>query len=297
MELIRILALLFFAIFLSFPLIAQNDETISVDASIVVANVFVTDSNGKAVTGLERRLFRIFEDGVEQKLESFSSEDTPFAAVILLDTSGSMEGRVSLARSAAIQFLDRLRADDFVAIYNFDSKVKLVQDFSNSRDIRDQVYDLKSDGMTVLNDAVYKASELLSARPEKRKAIIVLSDGADTMSGKSADKALQTALAAGATIYTVDMSAINDNSVGRRTNQLVLKDFAEKTGGKFIATPGGQAMREAFRSIVGEIGVQYTLAYSPINTQKDGKWRAIEVRVTRPNLSIRTRKGYKAPKK
>lgn len=297
MESIRILALFLLTIFLSLSLIAQDDEPISVDASIVVANVFVTDSNGKAVTGLERRLFRIFEDGVEQKLESFSSEDTPFAAVILLDTSGSMEGRVSLARSAAIQFLDRLRADDFVAIYNFDSKVKLVQDFSNSRDIRDQVYDLKSDGMTVLNDAVYKASELLSARPEKRKAIIVLSDGADTMSGKSADKALQTALAAGATIYTVDMSAINDNSVGRRTNQLVLKDFAEKTGGKFIATPGGQAMREAFRSIVGEIGVQYTLAYSPINTQKNGKWRAIEVRVARPNLSIRTRKGYKAPKK
>lgn len=297
MESIRILALFLLTIFLSLSLIAQDDEPISVDASIVVANVFITDSNGKAVTGLERRLFRIFEDGVEQKLESFSSEDTPFAAVILLDTSGSMEGRVSLARSAAIQFLDGLRADDFVAIYNFDSKVKLVQDFSNSRDIRDQVYDLKSDGMTVLNDAVYKASELLSARPEKRKAIIVLSDGADTMSGKSADKALQNALTAGATIYTVDMSSINDNSVGRRTNQLVLKDFAEKTGGKFIATPGGQAMREAFRSIVGEIGVQYTLAYSPINTQKNGKWRAIEVRVTRPNLSIRTRKGYKAPKK
>ena len=297
MESIRILALFLLTIFLSLSLIAQDDEPISVDASIVVANVSVTDSNGKAVTGLERRLFRIFEDGVEQKLESFSSEDTPFAAVILLDTSGSMEGRVSLARSAAIQFLDGLRADDFVAIYNFDSKVKLVQDFSSSRDIRDQVYDLKSDGMTVLNDAVYKASELLSARPEKRKAIIVLSDGADTMSGKSADKALQNALTAGATIYTVDMSSINDNSVGRRTNQLVLKDFAEKTGGKFIATPGGQAMREAFRSIVGEIGVQYTLAYSPTNTQKDGKWRAIEVRVARPNLSIRTRKGYKAPKK
>lgn len=297
MKLIRILTLFLVAIILSLPISAQDDETISVEASIVVANVAVTDSTGKAVIGLERRLFRIFEDGVEQKVESFGSEETPFAAVILLDTSGSMENRVVLARSAAIQFLDGLRADDFVAIYNFDSKVKLVQDFSNSRDIRDQAYDLKSDGMTVLNDAVYKAAELLSARREQRKAIIVLSDGADTMSGKSADKALQISLATGATIYTVDMSSINDTSAGRRTNQGVLKNFAEKTGGKFIATPGGQAMREAFRSIVGEIGLQYTLAYSPLNTQKDGKWRAIEVRVARPNLSIRTRKGYKAPKK
>lgn len=277
---------------------AQSDnETISVDASIVVVNAAVIDAKGKPVGGLGQGLFRIFEDGVEQKLELFSSEETPFAAVILLDTSGSMESRVSLARSAAIQFLDGLRADDFVAIYNFDSKVKLVQDFSNSRDIRDQVYDLKADGMTVMNDAVYKAAEILSKREEKRKAIVVLSDGADTMSSKSSEKALQAAISAGCTIYTIDMSAINDNSVGRRQNQGVLKNFADKTGGKFIATPGGQAMREAFRSIVGEIGVQYTLAYSPTNTKRDGKWRAIEVRVSRPNLTIRTRKGYNAPKR
>jgi len=293
-----ILAIFLFLFVGSTTTLAQTeDETISVDASIVVVNASVLDASGKPISGLGQKLFRIFEDGVEQKLEMFSSEETPFAAVILLDTSGSMESRVSLARSAAIQFLDGLRADDFVAIYNFDSKVKLVQDFSNSRDIRDQVYDLKADGMTVMNDAVYKAAEILSTRNEKRKAIVVLSDGADTMSGKSSEKALQAAISAGCTIYTVDMSAINDNSVGRRQNQGVLKNFADKTGGKFIATPGGQAMREAFRSIVGEIGVQYTLAYSPTNTKRDGKWRAIEVRVGRPNLTIRTRKGYKAPKK
>ncbi len=274
----------------------DNDDLITVDSSIVVVNISVLDSGGRAVSGLEQKLFRILEDGLEQKIDTFSAEETPFAAVILLDTSGSMENRVTLARAAAIQFLDGLRSDDFVAIYNFDSKVKLVQDFSNSRDIRDQAYDLKSEGMTVLNDAVYKAAELLAKRPEKRKAIVVLSDGADTMSGKSADKALQNALAAGATIYTVDMSAIGDNNVGRQQNQGVLRNFAEKTGGKFIATPGGIAMREAFKSIVSEIGVQYTIAYAPSNLKKDGKWRAIEVRIAKPNLTIRTRKGYKAPK-
>ena len=298
MPVYRIFVLVFLFSLFSLQIIAQGDnDVMSVDSSIVVVNASVIDGSGRAVAGLERKLFRILEDGVEQKIDTFSSEETPFAAVILLDTSGSMEDRVSLARAAAIQFLDGLRVDDFVAIYNFDSKVKLVQDFSNSRDIRDQVYDLKSDGMTVLNDAVYKAGELLAKRPEKRKAIVILSDGADTQSSKSADKALQMALAGGATIYSVDMSAINDNSVGRRTNQGVLKNFADKTGGKFIATPGGQAMREAFRSIVGEIGVQYTIAYAPSNLTKDGKWRTIEVRVARPNLTIRTRKGYKAPKK
>ncbi|HQZ95163.1 MAG TPA: VWA domain-containing protein [Pyrinomonadaceae bacterium] len=276
---------------------AQNDdEVISVDSSIVVMNATITDASGKAVEGLNRKLFKVFEDGVEQEIVMFASEETPFAAVILLDTSGSMEQRVTLARSAAIQFLSGLRRDDNAAIYNFDSKVKLVQDFSNSRDLREQFFDLKADGMTALNDAIYKAAEVLSKREEKRRAIIVLSDGADTFSSKSADKALQAASAVNATIYTVDMSPINDNSRGRIQNQGVLKNFAEKTGGKFVATPGGVAMRDAFKRIVEELGVQYTVAFHPANTKKDGKWRNLELRVARPNLMIRARNGYKAPK-
>jgi Ca-activated chloride channel homolog len=273
-----------------------DDDLITVDSSIVVINASVTDASGKAVRGLSQGQFRVFEDGVEQKIESFGSEETPFAAVILLDTSGSMEQRVALARAAAITFLNGLRADDSAAIYNFDSKVSLVQDFSNSRDIREQVFDLKADGMTVLNDAVYKAAEVLSKRPEKRRAIIVLSDGADTMSGKTADKALKAALAVGATIYTVDMSSSEDISAAKRQNQGVLKSFAEKTGGRFVATPGGVAMRNAFRRIVEELGVQYTITYSPSSTNKDGKWRALELKISRPNLTIRTRKGYHAAK-
>ncbi len=283
-----------FAIYVS----AQNDdsETILVDSSIVVMNATITDASGKAVGGLGGKSFRVFENGVEQHIESFTAEETPFAAVILLDTSGSMEARVSLARSAAIDFLDGLRPDDFVSIYNFDSKVLMVQDFSNSRDIREQVFDLKASGMTVLNDAVYKAAHLLAQRPEKRRAIIVLSDGADTMSRTSADKALHAALLADATIYTVDMSPSGDNPRGRMQNQGVLKNFADKTGGKFLTTPGGLALRDAFKRIVEELGSQYTIAFQPANLIKDGKWRSLDLRVAQPNLTIRTRKGYKAPK-
>ena len=214
----------------------------------------------------------------------------------MLDSSGSMEQRVSLARSASIQFLDRLRTDDVTAIYNFDSKISLVQDFSNSRDIYEGVFDLKANGMTVLNDAIFKASQELAKRPEKRKAIIVLSDGADTQSGKSADKALKAALAVNATIYTVDMSAMDANIKDRAQSQGALKNFAEKSGGKFIATPGGVAMRDAFKNIIEELGVQYTLGYQPTNTAKDGKWRTIELKLNKPEINVRTRKGYNAPK-
>ena len=207
-----------------------------------------------------------------------------------------MEQRVSLARSAAIQFLDRLRIDDVAAIYNFDSKISLVQDFSNSRDIYEGAFDIKANGMTVLNDAIFKAAEELEKRTEKRRAIIVLSDGADTQSGRSADKALKAALSANVTIYTVDMSAIDTSGKERMQSQGALKNFAEKSGGKFIATPGGVALREAFKSIVEELGVQYTLGYQPTNTAKDGKWRTIEIKTTKQDVNVRTRKGYNAPK-
>jgi Ca-activated chloride channel family protein len=277
-------------------LLAQDDEVITVDSSIVVMNATITDAVGKPVRGLSQSQFKIFEDGKEQEISFFQAEETPFAAVILLDTSGSMEQRVTMARAAAINFLGGLRDSDVAAIYNFDSKVSLVQDFSSSRDLVDSAFDLKSKGMTVLNDAIYKAAAELQKRPEKRKAIIVLSDGEDTQSGVSAEKALKAAQAVNALIYTIDMSAAEDNRKQKFLNQGALRNFAEKTGGTFVPTPGGAALREAFGRIVDELGAQYTLGFAPSNLKKDGKWRALELRVARSNLAIRTRKGYNAPK-
>ena len=275
----------------------DDDDVVTVDSSLVVVNATITDASGNHVAGLRQNQFSIFENGVEQQIDSFAAAETPFAAVILLDTSGSMEQRVSLARSAAIKFLDGLRDSDSAEIYRFDSKVTLVQKFSNSRDVSEKLFDLKADGMTALNDAIFQAAKDLGDRPEKRRAIIVLSDGMDTFSDRSSDKALKAALAVNALIYTVDMSGLEMIGKQRAQNQGVLKNFAEKTGGTFISTPGGIAMREAFRKIVAELGSQYTLAYQPKNTARDGKWRAIELRVAKPNLTIRTRKGYHAAKK
>ena len=274
----------------------DDDDIVKVDSSLVVLNATITDASGNHVAGLRQAQFTVLENGVEQEINFFAAEQTPFAAVILIDTSGSMEQRVSLARSAAIRFLDGLRDSDNAEIYRFDSKVILVQKFSNSRDVGEKFFDLKADGMTALNDAVYQAAKDLGDRPEKRRAIIVLSDGMDTISSRSSEKALKAALAVNASIYSVDMSAAETSGKERMQNRGVLRNFAEKTGGMFISTPGGVAMREAFRKIVDELGVQYTLAYQPKDTTKDGKWRAIELRVAKSGLRIRTRKGYNAVK-
>jgi Ca-activated chloride channel family protein len=280
----------------STPTPAQDDGVIEVDSSMVLVNTAVLDSAGKPVRDLKKDHFKVLEDGKEQEIALFAAEEVPFAAVILIDTSGSMEERITLARSAAITFLDGIRPQDAVAIYKFDSSVDRVREFSNTRDLSDRFFDLRSRGMTTLNDAIYKAASDLSKRSEKRRAIIVLSDGMDTSSRRSAEKALKAALEVDASIFAVDMSPINGPVAQRTQNQAALRKFAEKTGGTFVATPGGTALREAFAGIVEDLGTQYTLGYSPLASTRDGKWHEIEVRVAKPNLTVRARKGYNAEK-
>jgi VWFA-related protein len=156
---------------------------------------------------------------------------------------------------------------------------------------------LRAKGETVLNDAIVRAANDLSKRPEKRRAIVVLSDGADTRSQASNDKALAIALAVNATIYTVDMA---DQGVGAQKTFSaagMLREFANKSGGRFVPTPGGKALRDAFGEIVEELSNQYTIGYRPSNRAHDGRWRTIEVKIDQPEVKARTRRGYRLTKK
>lgn len=274
----------------------DDDEVVRVNTDLVVVNVTVTNDAGKYVRGLKRADFKLMEDGHEQTISSFGAEETPFAAAVLLDFSGSMENRVSMARAAAIRFLDGLREEDVAAVYRFDSKIEQLQDYSPSRDLAPLAFGMSAKGMTVLNDAIMRAADDLARRPEKRRAIVVLSDGFDTKSSASMEKALAAAASAGVTIYTVDMTPDNARPEARAQASGVLRNFAGKSGGRYIKTPGGQELREAFGSIIEELGNQYTIAYRPTNRARDGRWREIVVKLARAELTTRTRKGYRAPK-
>jgi VWFA-related protein len=277
----------------------DDDDVVRVNTDLVVLNVTVTDKAGQYVKALKASDFKVFEDGVEvpsNMITSFSLQESPYAAVVLLDSSGSMEARFSLARSAAIRFLDGLREEDVAAVYRFDSKVERVQEFSGGRDLAPTAYAIRAKGMTTLNDAIIEAAKTLADRPEHRKAIVILSDGMDTFSKASSEKAVESALAVGASIFAVDMSSIEIANSARQQSAASLKGFAEKTGGRFVSTPGGPALRDAFAGIADELGHQYTISYRPINKKRDGKWRTLEVKVQQQDLTVRTRKGYRAPK-
>jgi Ca-activated chloride channel homolog len=297
----RLLSLLAAILMSAFTVAAQDDDdVVRVNTDLVVLNLTVTDKAGQYVKALKLSDFKIYEDGVEvppNLIASFSLQEAPYAAVVLLDSSGSMEARFSLARSAAIRFLDGLRPEDVAAVYRFDSKVERVQEFSGGRDLAPIAYAIRAKGMTTLHDAIVEAANTLASRPEHRKAIVILSDGMDTYSKASSDKAVESALAVGASIFAVDMSQVEVGGSAKQQAAASLKAFAEKTGGRFIATPGGPALREAFTGIADELGHQYTVAYRPTNQKRDGKWRTLEVKVQREELTVRTRKGYRAPKR
>lgn len=275
-----------------------EQDAIQIETNQIVLNVTVTDAQEKYVSGLKRTDFRVFEDKQSQRIVGFKFEETPFAAAILLDASGSMEQKITLVRAACASFVEGIREGDNFAIYSFTgTKVKQLQPFSEVRDVGDFVWDLRADGMTPLYDAIVKAAEDLAERPEKRRAILLVSDGADSTSRASLDEAIRKASVASVMIYCVDLS---DRSVFKTTPRdnggEIMKTLALKTGGRFFSTPAGRQLRDAFTQAVDELRNQYTISYEPTNEKKDGKWRTVEVTLAKPALSVRTRQGYYAPK-
>ncbi|MFN0086729.1 MAG: VWA domain-containing protein [Blastocatellia bacterium] len=276
-----------------------QEETISVETSLVVLNATITDAAGHHVSGLKETDFTIFEDGVPQKIQLFNVDEMPFASAILLDASASMEGKMAFSRAACANFIDGIREGDVYSIYSFSgTKVKLHQDFTEVRDVPDSIWDMRADSKTPLFDAIVKASDALSQREERRRAILLVSDGGDTNSRASLDDAVRKSSGANVTVYAVDLSDANVYKTGLRDLGLeAMKSLTAKTGGRFFKTPGGTALRDAFADTVEELRKQYTLGYDSTNEKQDGKWRVIEVRVSQPGLSIRTRQGYYARKK
>jgi Ca-activated chloride channel family protein len=281
----------------------QNQDQMVLHSDLVVVNATVTDGDGNYAHGLTAKDFTVTEDVARQTIDTFSAEEAPFAAAILLDMSASMETKFGMARGAAAGFLEQIREDDQVSVYGFNIKVRQIQEFSNLRDITDYVWDLRAEDNTRLYDCMDQALDALAERPERRRAIVLISDGADTRSSKaSRDSVLKKAFASGVTIYTIDLiddnfllgsgSAAAEYSRGRKE----LQEFARQSGGNYIHTPQGEVIDRGFTGIVEELRNQYTITYYSTNNKRDGRWRALAVRVARPGLSVRTRKGYYAPK-
>lgn len=279
---------------------ADDDTTIVLRSDVVLVNVAAT-KGGAFVPGLTQSDFTVSEDGKPQEIAFFGAESTPFAVAILLDTSGSMADKLSLARAAAARFADRTRTEDRVAVWTFASKVRRIQDFNPGHwDLSDALWNAEAEGNTRLFDTVDEATTALAGRNERRRAILLISDGGDTGSSVSSETAIRHALAAGITIYTVNLAAVGSRNVTKSNEDMMLRGvlhgLADKSGGRYFESRGGLDLNDSFTSVVDELSHQYTLGYYPSNNREDGKWRRIDVSTSRPGVALRAREGYTAPK-
>jgi Ca-activated chloride channel homolog len=278
--------------------------SIRVGVDLVSLNVTVTDSAAHYITDLQDENFSVFEDGVKQDVTLFSRTNLPIALAILLDTSASMETKLAVAQEAAVGFAKRLRKQDLAEVVSFDSRVIVLQSFTNSAaELEQAIRKTSPGGSTSLNNAVYIALKDLkkvvakSADEVRRQAIVVLSDGEDTSSLLPFEEVRDLAKRSETAIYTIGLKVDEGASSARgfKEAEFVMRQFAQETGGRAFFPTQISELANIYGQISDELSSQYTVGYTSRNPRRDGAWRRVVVRVDRPNTVARTKLGYFAP--
>ena len=305
-----------------------DDEVVRINASEVLVPATVRDSSGRLVADLTRKDFRIFEDGREQPLSDLSLRQVPLDVALLVDASSSVAESFEDFRRAAEQFAARLDTEDRFCLVKFDDRVELLLDWTQSRlQLRRALARLSTGVFTRFNDAL-----LLSAREqfragERRRALVVLSDGIDSNRGSAtAEAALRALLQSQVAVYAISNTEIerarkqaeldnllagSDSTV--RFNQLRIGDLRESlrvlseseanlagltqaTGGRLYKPQSFDALDRVYTEIADELRHQYALYYTPTNPARDGRFRRVRVEVPGHDYQVTTRVGYYAPR-
>jgi Ca-activated chloride channel family protein len=270
---------------------------------LVSLNVTVADAQLRYATDLEQSEFQVYEDGVRQEVTYYNRSNLPIGLALLVDTSASMETRLTTAQEAASGFARRLRQQDLAEIIDFDSRVNILQPFTNNTEhLVQAIRRTSAGGSTSLYNAVYIALKELKkivakdAEDIRRQAIVVLSDGEDTSSLLPFDEVMDLAKRSETAIYAIGLRDSNDGpGRGFKEAEFVLRQLAQETGGRTFFPSDVAELPAIYTQIAEELSSQYTIGYTSKNAKRDGAWRRVVVRVSRPNLTARTKQGYFAP--
>lgn len=268
--------------------------TVEVNRVILFASAHEKGGDHRPVTTLKKEDLVLEEDGVRQKLIDFYVEKRPMTLAMILDSSGSMQPAMDKVHVAAGRFVDNLGGEDRALVIDFDEKVYLLQDLTNSKDLlRKAITSTNALGGTALYDALYASFRRLRGI-DGRKAIILLTDGDDTSSKFSFKRILDEAKVSDMIIYPVGMGTTFLDVDLRR----ILKTLSEETGGRAYFPSKVEELQAVYQEIADELKSQYYITYEPTNTVWDGRWRKIKLDgAPGRDLDIRTRSGYYAVKK
>lgn len=298
------------------PTEPEENEVITVDSSLVPIPASVTDTVGNAVTNLKLEDFTLMIDGKTEEISEISRSSTPVRLALLFDNSSSVSIAREFERKAATRFFKRvLRPDcDRAALYSIANVFRLEQPLTN--DIRLLIQAIEAfpppGGATKLLDGVIAAANYLRDFKDGRRVIVIVSDGADTISDITLERegfasVIRQAQLADCQIYVVKTTDFeNLQRTGRRGSNANIQDLtadqrmhelAVQTGGEVYSPLDEKELDLAFTQIAAELAEQYVLSYYPTNAKRDGSFKQISLQVkSNKNLTVRTRKGYYVPK-
>ena len=269
---------------------AVVSATLRADVKLVMVPVTVTDPLGKPVRDLSRESFRVLEDGIEQKIATFSCEDAPVSIGFLVDASGSMKNRIHSSIEALRQIFQGSIAGDEFFLVRFSDEARVLTGFTSDPEaIYEKLGLIRPQGWTALLDAVYLGIHQMKKAQNARRALLVLSDGADNNSRYTTAEVRQMVVEADARVF----------AIGLFTRARPLQQLAEETGGRMLEAHNVAELPDLVQTLSTEIRSQYVLGYSSNNSQNDGRYRKVKVEVTKPSemprLHISWRRGYRAP--
>ena len=317
---------------------AQSSDAFRFRSGVELINVTatVTDDNGRFVAGLQKDDFTIYEDGKRQEVTHFSNERVPVSLGILLDASGSMTpDKMSAARAAIDRFIfDLLGEQDELFFVEFANAPRITQQWTHDRRaISRAVSRVNPNGGTAIYDAVAESLPFASAGQNRKKALLVISDGNDTNSNVGVSELRQLIRESEVLVYALGVDGTSRNNSGRtiirppvqlpipipfpfpgrrpqttrpqvggtwsgsnagdRVNADALRQITDDTGGRTEIVRGFDGLEAATARIADELSKQYYLGYSSTG-DKDGRWHAIRVDVRDRRLIVRARRGYVA---
>jgi Ca-activated chloride channel family protein len=279
----------------------KQGQPIRTETQITLVGASVTDPLGRLVTGLQQENFRIFEDGVEQEVVRFSSEDVPVSIGVIFDMSGSMTDKIDKSREAAVQFFRTANPADEFFLVNFNDRAQLISPFTASvDDLQDRLMYTGAHGLTALFDGVYLGLSQMRGAHNTKKALLILSDGGDNHSRYSETEVRKFVREADVQIYAIGLFDPDGGPTPEeREGPGLLGDLTMMTGGRTFVVKNVNQLPDIATKISMELRNQYVLGYRPSQRAHDGKWRKIKVRLNPPKgmppLTVAAKSGYFAP--
>jgi len=269
------------------PIFKSNVRTVPIYATVV-------DASGRLAPDLEQADFTILDNGKPADVSLFSNESQPFTAVVMLDTSASMTANLKLLNRAAEQFLLRLLPVDRAQVGAFNDKIQLSGTFTNNRDeLIGALDDLYFGNPTRLNDGIAAGLDALQGI-DGRRVVLVFTDGEDTSSRIGFKTVLERARDEEVMVYSIGLESeyFNGMRVVKSRPSRDLRKISDETGGGYFELLKTAELAPTFSRVAQELRSQYLIGFAP--AALDGKVHKLDVKVSRPGMTVRARRSYLA---